>query len=169
MKINVIVFVLLGIVMAGCAKMKDDFAGISFDTTKTELERKGFICSSESDCKNFDQVGTMFGYATKGVRTSSVTGNNKLKCISVELPSNVAQMQDLLALITKIGSVYTHIPKRDMKGSSIFSSDWKRSDGSNLRLTVSTGIPGVLANSATLTACNLEWQKVAEKDDASKK
>ncbi len=150
--------------LVGCTEQNDDFVGISFDMKQAELEAQNFICKKGKDditCKNFDRVGSVFGYQTKGVSVTFLNNDKRACCITVDLPPETVQLKQMLNLFSNINSVYTHMPERDLKEGSILLREWKRPDGSSLFLMASEGIANLMPPSVRLTAHSQEWEAKA--------
>jgi hypothetical protein len=149
--------------LTGCTEPKDDFVGISFDTTQSKLESQGFICKKAKNltCTSFDKTGSAFGYATKGVSVTYLEDEKIACCISVDLPPETARLKEILNLFTNIDSVYSHMPERDVKDGSMLLREWKRPDGSSLFLMAYEGVANIIPTTVSLTAHSQEWEKKA--------
>lgn len=121
------------------SQIKDDFAGVSFDWGKPELESNGFLCKEEEKdltmCHDFGRSGALVGYDYKGVSVS-VPHTEKTRCISANMLVRSTPDSNVIQLISNLNSVYTSTPEFDSSNSVARFYNWVRPDGSKVLLSV---------------------------------
>jgi hypothetical protein len=139
------------------AQIKDDFAGVSFDWGKTELESNGFLCKEEEKdltmCHDFGRSGTLVGFDYRGVSVA-VPHTEKRRCISTKMLVSSTPDFNSMQLISNLNAVYTSTPEFDSSNSAVSFYNWVRPDGSKVFLSVIT----VLEANAQLRICSKEHQ-----------
>jgi hypothetical protein len=74
------------------------------------------------------------------------------KYISVELAEPPIQLQDYLSLTMSIDSIHKSMDDVDLGSKDIMIKQWKREDGSVVRLFGIRGVPGLISTQISLSA-----------------
>lgn len=142
---------------------KPDFAGVSFNTKKSDFERDGYVCKASTKdgetltkCKNFDAKALVFGQDVKGVSVSFREGQKTPFTIDTDFPAEYAQFAKRNGLVMRINEYYTSLPEQDMSSESVELKRWKRSDGAVLQLIAFSGIPGIMEPNISIQMFSVE-------------
>lgn len=140
------------------AQALDGHNGITFNMSQRQVEKKGFICQSQTKdrlgiiarCLHMDMTGVAFGVPTQNYEVE-IDSNKRVASIQADL-IGIRTLADYLALHNRIDKFF---PKKDESRS--FAADvgrldfWRDKDNSGISVYISPGVRGITKDTKWVT------------------